>query len=62
MFVTNAQRKQVLYDQLDNLGLSEHAKEYRLTSEAEKRLTSEAEFVLVLVFFTDDALNKEAEN
>ena len=44
-----------MYDQLDNLGLSKESKEYRLTSDCEEK-------VLVLVFFTDEALNKEAEN
>lgn len=44
-----------MYDQLDNLGLSKKSKEYRLTSDCDEK-------VLVLVFFTDEALNKEAEN
>lgn len=52
VFVAAAARKQVLYDQLEALNLK--TLEYRLT-------TDPLEQVLVLVFFTDEKLNKEAE-
>ena len=53
VFVAAADRKQVLYDQLDALDLK--TCEYR-------RTTDPLEQVLILVFFTDKKLNKEAED